>query len=165
MIKYQPDKILKKIAPPRKIERLLKGDFSVKKTALSFVDDIDFIDKSKVIDTALKVVDSYQNRIAKEGLDSGKSASKELASEIKDDPKLLIQRVQNEVVFQMKEAIADKYSGEFYVWTPSSAETPDPEHQLNYGKTFQIGSGEMPGDRYGCQCGMEILVKETQLNL
>lgn len=156
MIRYLPDNLLKRIAPEKKIEKLMSKKVTLKKTALSFVDDIDFLDKESIEDTALKVIKGYKQRIK---LDSAEK------TEILDDPKNLINRVQNEVVFQVKEAIAEKYDGEFYIWLPSDAEEPDPEHQLNYGKKFQVGVGEMPGDRYGCRCGMEILVPESKLSL
>lgn len=155
-IVYDPKKMLKKIAPESKIKKLVSSKASLNKTALSFVDDIDFISKKNIATTALKVMKSYKERI-KNGTDT--------KSEIKDDPALLINRVQNEVVFQVSEGIRENYSGEYYVWLPSDAEEPDPEHQLNYGKTFKIGDGEMPGERYGCRCGMEILVKQTELEL
>lgn len=166
MIHYDPKKLLKKIAPQSKIERLLKGNVSLKKTALSFVDSVDFLDRKKVTEVALNVVDSYQKRIAKAQAETGeRSAGTEIKNEILDDPKLLIQRVQNEVIWQVKEEIKKSYSGEPYEWLPSSANEADPEHALNYGKIFIVGEGEMPGDRDGCQCGMNILVKETQLDL
>ena len=44
---------------------------------------------------------------------------------------------------------------------PSDAKNPDPEHQLLYGKIFRVGEGDkdgnMPGERYGCRCGIEWL--------
>lgn len=79
--------------------------------------------------------------------------------------KQAIQRIQNNAVFEIAQSIKENYSGESYEWLPSDADEPDPEHQLNYGKIFQVGVGEMPGDRYGCKCGMNILVKETKLTL
>jgi len=166
-IDYDPKKLLKKIAPKAKIERMLKGNVTLKKTALNFVDEVDFIDKKAVTEVALKTVQSYKLRQAKAVAEAGfdKSAGKEVAAEILDDPKLLIQRVQNEVIWQISKAIGEKYEGEQYEWLPSDAEEPDPEHQLNYGKVFTIGDGEMPGERYGCKCGMRILVKQTQLKL
>jgi hypothetical protein len=84
------------------------------------------------------------------------------------DPKQLIQRVQNEVIFQVHEGIKEKYSGTKARWLPSDADEPRPEHQLNYGKTYVIGEGidgVEPGDEYGCRCGVEILTDETQLDL
>lgn len=160
-IVYEPKKWLKKIAPEAKIKRLLNADLNLKKAALSFVDSVDFIDKSSVVDTALKVVRSYNARLDKL---EGKESAQEL-KEIKADPKLLIQRVQNEVVTQIADGIKEKYEGERYEWLPSDAEEPDPEHQLNYGKIFIVGEGEMPGERPGCQCGMHILVNESELRL
>lgn len=166
-IVYDPSKMLRKIAPKGKIEKLMKSNLSLKKTALSFVSDIDFLDKASIVDTVLKVIKNYKEREAKAVVDADydKSAGKEFRDETLDDPKLLIQRVQNEVVWQVKEAIKTSYDGEEYEWLPSDADEPDPEHQLNYGKIFVVGDGEMPGDRDGCKCGMRILVKETQLEL
>lgn len=166
-IKYEPSKLLQKIAPEKKIKRLLTGGVSLKRTALSFIDAVDFIDRKRVTEVALKTVAGYKERIAKAVVDAGMSraAGAEEKSEILDDPKQLIQRVQNEVVFQISEEIKDKYAGEDYEWLPSDAEEPDPEHQLNYGKVFKIGEGEMPGERWGCRCGMNILVKQTKLQL
>lgn len=164
---YDPTKMLKKLAPEKRIKRTLKGDVSLKRSALSFVDSVDFIDKKAVTKVALKTVKGYQERIAKAQVEAGfeKSAGDAVADAIVADPKQLIQRIQNELVFQIKEGIKEKYEGERYEWLPSDADEPDPEHQLNYGKIFVVGEGEMPGDRIGCKCGMRILVKETELKL
>lgn len=166
MIRYDPKELIRKIAPDAKIEKLLKGDISLKKTALNFVDAVEFLDRKAVSKVALNTINGYQQRIAAAQADAGtKAAGKEIAAEILDDPKQLIQRVQNEVVYQVTQEIRSTYAGERYEWTPSDAEEPDPEHQLNYGKIFVIGEGEQPGDRIGCRCGMNILVNETQLEL
>jgi hypothetical protein len=92
----------------------------------------------------------------------------ELKDEIMADPKQLIQRVQNEVVFQIHEGIKTKYRGQKGRWLPSDAEDPRPEHQKNYGKVYTIGEGidgVEPGDEYGCKCGVEIITDETELDL
>jgi hypothetical protein len=156
MIKYQPDKLLAKIAPPSKIKKMLKGNLTLKKAALSFIDDIDFIDKKNVMDTALKVIKGYKKRIKDD------PSAKD---EIKADPKQLIQRVQNEVIVQVADEIKKKYDGSTYTWLPSDADEPRPEHQLNYGLEFMIGEGEMPGDEWGCRCGMEINSSDSSLDL
>ena len=156
MIKYDPSKLLRKVAPDRKIEKALTGKLSLKKSALAFTSEFDFLDEKSIARVALKTIKGYKKRA---------KGDPDLKSELLDDPKQLIQRVQNEVVFQVATEIKDRYSGEFYVWLPSDADEPDPEHQLNYGKKFQVGVGEMPGDRYGCRCGMEILVDDTKLDL
>ncbi len=105
---------------------------------------------------ALKTIKGYRQRV---------NEDPELKEEILSDPAQLVQRVQNEVVFQVADEIKSSYGGESYTWLPSDADEPDPEHQLNYGKIFQVGDGEMPGDRYGCKCGMEIHVDESSLSL
>lgn len=155
-ITYDPKKLLQKIAPESKIKKMLSSKVTLKKTALNFVDAVDYIDRKSVSKVALKTIKEYKKRI---------KADKDIKSELLDDPKQLIQRTQNEVLFQVSELIKENYTGEQYEWLPSDAEEPDPEHQLNYGKIFTVGDGEMPGERYGCRCGMNILVKQTQLEL
>lgn len=156
-IKVEPSKIIQRFASNKKVKKLFasKG-VSLNRTALSFVNELDFLNKKDVTKVALEVIKNYKKRVKAD------SDQKDL---IKKDPKLLIQRVQNEVVLQMTEKIKDSYAGEKYRWLPSDAEEPDPEHQLKYGKIFIVGQGEMPGDRIGCRCGMEILVDEKELNL
>jgi hypothetical protein len=156
MIRYLPSEILKKVAPESKIGRALKSNLSLKKTALVNANLFDFLDTKAIARVAAKTVKGYKARVEEDP---------ELKSELASDPAQLVQRVQNEVVWQVKEEIKDIHSGEFYIWLPSDADEPDPEHQLNYGEKFQIGVGEMPGDRYGCRCGMEILVDDSSLDL
>lgn len=156
MIKYEPSKLIRKIAPEKKIEKLLRGNLTLKKAALSFTEDFDFLDEKAITRVALKTIKGYKKRV---------KLDPDLKEDLLADPKQLIQRVQNEVITQVAEEIREKYAGEFYVWLPSDADEPDPEHQLNYGEKFQVGVGEMPGDRFGCRCGMEILVSDSSLNL
>lgn len=158
MAVFDPASMLKKIAPRAKIKRMISSRMSVKRTALAIVDaaaetEIGLIDKKKVIDTALKTVAGYQKRIEE-------ATSTEVRDQILDDPKQLIQRVQNEFVFQAQKKLQEQYKGQRARWLPSSADEPDPEHQKNYGKEYIIGEGidgEEPGDRFGCKCGVEIL--------
>ena len=169
-IVYDPSKMLKKIAPEAKIKRMVSGNLSLKRTAMSFVNGIDFLDKKAIAKVASKTVRGYQERAAKASIDAGyeRSSGDKVESEILDDPKQLIQRVQNEVVFQVSQQIKEQYKGERYEWLPSDAEEPDPEHQLNYGKIFVLGENDYEGREFGtdgCKCGMRILVNETQLKL
>jgi hypothetical protein len=162
-IRYLPRELLKRLVPKKKIEKLVTQRFTLNRATLNVLADANFLSKSTLEDVALKVIKQYKNKF-EDSVGSGESEA-QAAEDALNDKKLMVQRVQNSVVFQIKEEIKDQYFGEFYRWLPSSAETPDPLHQLNYGKTFQIGKGEMPGDRWGCQCGMEILVQEKKLQL
>lgn len=155
-IVYSPSDLLNEIAPKERIEKMLTKNVTLKKTALSFVKKIPYIDEDAVSKTALKVVKNYKARIKDESASS---------DELTTDPKLLVQRVQNEVIFQVKEIIKENYAGEKYEWLPSDAMEPDPLHQLNYGQVFIVGEGEMPGDRIGCRCGMRILTEDNELQL
>lgn len=162
-IRYLPTELLKKIAPKKAIEKLVTNKLTLNRAALSMVSKATVISKKNVETVALKVIKSYKASFKDEVADGASAA--EATEEALNDRKLLTQRVQNNVIFQIKEEIADQYSGEYYEWLPSDAETPDALHQLNYGETFQIGVGEMPGDRYGCRCGMNILVPDKKLSL
>jgi hypothetical protein len=162
---YNPTKLLKRIAPAKKIKKLLSGRLTLNKAALSFFSDVPFISKSMVMDSAINAINNYKDRYEKDKITK---------KEVVEDPALLINRVQSAVINQISTEIKDEYRGEFYIWLPSSADVPDPQHQLNYGKRFQIGKrtgkgapegGKIPGERWGCQCGMEILVPEKRLVL
>lgn len=167
MIRYDPLELLKRIAPKSKIKKLVSSRLTLKKAALSFVNDIEALSKDSVRKVALKTIKSYQERRAREVVEAGldPAAGRELAKDITANPKLLIQRVQNEVIWQISQEIKTQYRGESYIWLPSDADEPDPEHQLNYGKTFIVGDGEMPGERIGCRCGMQIITDDTRLSL
>lgn len=162
-IKYRPDDMLRKIAPKAKVDKLVSGRLTLNKAVLSQLADADFLSKKALERTALRTLKQYKARYQDEK-DSGLSTSEAL-DEATNDNKLMINRVQNTVVNEVAKEIKDQYRGEYYTWLPSDAVTPDPLHSLNYGKRFQIGKGEMPGDRYGCRCGMAILVDETKLDL
>jgi hypothetical protein len=162
-IRYNPTDLLKKIAPAKKLKRLVTQSLTLNKAVLSMFDDIEFISKSKLKTTALKTIRQYKDRFKEERKDGLTVA--EATQETLADKALMVSRVQNAVVSQVADDIQDEYSGEFYIWLPSDADTPDPQHQLNYGKKFQIGKGEFPGERFGCRCSAEILVKETKLQL
>lgn len=156
-IKVEPSELVNSFASSKKIKRMFASrGLNLKRTALAFLNQYDFLDKTSVLEIALRVIRDYDKRLAKEGVTQ---------KDIKKDPKLLVQRVQNEVVTQVSDRIRTKYRGKKYRWLPSNAEEPDPQHQLRYGKIYTIGRGEMPGDRYGCKCGMEILVDDDNLNL
>lgn len=152
-----PKKLLQKYAPKSKVKKLATQRLSLKKEVLKQVSRADFLSQKAIEEVAIRTLRGYKERLEKDP---------ELkASDITKDPKQLVQRVQNEVVLQITEKVRETYKGEYYIWLPSDAEEPDPEHQLNYGKKFRIDEGEMPGDRIGCRCGMEILVDETQLDI
>jgi hypothetical protein len=162
-IVYKPDKLLRKIAPAKKIERLVSGNLTLNKAVLSMFNDIPFISKGTIKDAALSTIKQYKKKYAdlkKEG-----EAAAIAKEETLNDKVLLVDRVQSAVIFEVSSEIKDQYLGEYYTWLPSSATEPDPEHQLKYGKRYQIGKGEQPGERWGCKCGMEILVPEKTLDL
>ncbi len=163
-IVYDPKQMLKNVAPDSKIKRLVSRRLDFKRAAMAFIDNISFIDKKAVANVALKTLKSYRQRRDAEAAIK-KADSQALEKELVQSPMQLIQRVQNEVIWQVSQEIKAQYRGEQYEWLPSDADEPDPEHQLNYGKIFTIGEGEMPGERIGCKCGMRILVKDSELKL
>jgi hypothetical protein len=163
MIKYLPNEFLRKVAPEAKVKKLVTGRLTLNRAVLSMLSDADFLSKGTLEKVALKTIKDYKETY-RENKEEGMEPA-EAKDEALNDKKDLINRVQNSVVLQITDEIRDQYAGEYYKWLPSSADTPSPLHQLKYGKKFQIGRGEMPGDRYGCRCGMQILVEETKLDL
>lgn len=160
-IKYFPKDLLKSIAPAKKIERLVTQKLTLNRLALSTLSDVSFLKKKDLREIVLKVIQEYRERYGDERA-AGASKAQALGDTL-NDKALMVQRVQNATAFQVAKKIKKTYRGDRYRWLPSDADEPDPLHQLNYGQIFRIGVGEMPGDRYGCRCGMEILTDETEL--
>lgn len=161
--------MLEKAAPESKIKRMVSSRFSVKRTILSTLGTRAFpLDNKSILSVALKTLKGYKDRLAEASDALSKSAVGEIKDEILADPRQLIQRVQNAVVYQVHQGIKQKYAGEKARWLPSDSEDPRPEHQAHYGKIYTIGEGidgEEPGDLPGCKCGVEIITDETQLRL
>lgn len=170
-IVFDPNSMLKRIAPKAKLKRMVNSRLGLKRTILANIgtDEIP-IDNGTLAKVARDTLLGYKERMAKAVADNNfeRSAGTEVKEEILKDPKQLIQRVQNEVVYQVHQGIKEKYGGQRARWLPSDSEEPRPEHQAHYGKIYIIGEGIdgiEPGDEYGCKCGVEILTDETKLDL
>jgi hypothetical protein len=151
------------MASKKRVKELVKKDLGLKKAALNSIEGVNVLDKKTLQDVALKVLEGYRERV--EVLREQGYTKAEAVASFQKDPKLLVQRVQNATSYEISQRIKETYEGEFFIWLPSTAVVPDEEHAKKYGKRFRIGVGEMPGDRYGCQCGMEILVDAKRLKL
>ncbi len=162
-IRFLPREFAKKLAPKKLVRKLLTRKLSVNKATLSMLAQTPYIKKDTLEEIAIKVIRGYKENIQQEVDDGATVAEAETA--VVADKVLLVQRVQNSLVHEVAKKVKSVYRGEFYIWLPSEAVIPDPIHQLNYGKTFQLGVGEAPGDRYGCQCGMDIQTTDTQIDI
>lgn len=143
--------------------KLVTNRLTLNRAAVTTLSNSGVLSKKTLETIAIKVIRGYRAAYGDERLNG---ASKEEATdEALNDRKQMVQRVQNASVHEIAKEIKKQYRGEFYTWLPSEAETPRPLHQLNYGRKFQLGRGDMPGEEPGCQCGMNILVDETKLEL
>ena len=163
MITINPDELLRRYAPAKRIERLITEGFSINKAILRAFEDIDFIDPKKLQEVILKAQKYYKQKYSM--LRRTGETIKDSKKEAFAGKKLLVNRVQSTVLFFVSEEITEKYKGEFYRWLPSESDEPRPEHQLKYGKTYRIGEGVMPMEEYNCKCGMEILTDDEKLTL
>lgn len=163
MIRYSPTKLLKKVAPRRRVAKLLNDRLAINQTILGMLSDMGVVSQSAISSVALKTARQYRRRVRDE-IKGGATAA-EARDDVLGEKGLLVARIQAAIVTEIAGGIRDQYAGESYTWLPSDSEEPDPEHQLNYGKRFRIGEGEMPGERWGCKCGMDIHVEDTELQL
>ncbi|MDR3112766.1 MAG: hypothetical protein LBU09_00135 [Endomicrobium sp.] len=151
-IVFNPRKIVNKVLP-KAGEDLLTGNLRFKdkfKQSLLRLDYITNKDLKHTIDGSLKFYKGKISELKGEGV-------KNYKAEALNGGKLLNARLSDLVVEKASADIKEKYAGKKYVWLPSDAEEQDMVHALNYGKTFTVGEGEQPGERYGCRCAMEIL--------
>ncbi len=162
-IKYQPKKILKKMAPDALIERLVTKKLTLNRATLLMLERTGILSKKELQRVAMKVIKEYKRTYRDEILDG--ATKKAALEEAIGDRRLMVQRIKNASVSEITDRVKRRYRGEFYIWLPSTAVNPDPKHMKKYGKRYRIGRGESPGDRYGCQCGMQIYVDESRLEL
>lgn len=163
--KFYPDRFLKQVMPKSfYTQGLVSKNFTLQKGAISAINRARLatgrpIDKT-VYDVLLQYKAKYKDLIAAE--DFGKAQAFEAAL---NGENLLRQRIEQAVIFDKIQDLKAQHKGEYYRWMPSSAENPDPQHGLLYGKIFRVGEGDkdgnMPGERYGCQCGIEWIDSDT----
>ncbi len=163
MAKIYPETFTKKL--PKgffKEDLLTKKNLSLRIKASQALILTTDVSKEDLQNTVLKVSNFYKNKIddlKEEGLPKAKAEFLATNGEA-----LLKQRIENLVVFAGVQTIKENNEGEYYRWLASSSSNPDPQHQLLYGKVFKVGEGDdegnMPMERYGCNCGMEILATE-----
>lgn len=162
-IKYEPKKILKKMASKKKVEELVTDKLTVNRAALNGVQSVGVLSKKQLEFVALNVIKKYREKaeaLTEEGL-----TKSEAREEVLENKKLLLQRVNMAILWETTQKIKELYAGEKYRWLESTSEEKNKKHKRKVGKIFTIGKGEMPQDNYGCKCGMEILVDAKRLNI
>lgn len=159
--RFDPQTWLKRVFP-KGIEKsgLLNDKLEIKKTYLKALVRATAVSQRKLTQEIYKTVEFYlekEERLKAQGV-------KAFKQEALNGQALLTERIKNFLVYSEVQAQKKAHKGRMYRWLPSSAEEPDPEHQLLYGKVFREGEGDkegyMPGERWGCQCGIEWLDDE-----
>ncbi|WP_428060215.1 hypothetical protein [Candidatus Avelusimicrobium stercoris] len=159
--RFIPGRWLEKIFP-KGIEKsgLLSDNLEIKKRYLQALVRATSLSGREITAEVYKTVDFYEQKEA-----ALKAAGvKAFKQETLNGQELLKARLKNFLVYSEIQRQRKEHKGRMYRWLPSNANEPDPEHQLLYGKIFREGEGDkdgnMPGERWGCQCGIEWLADE-----
>lgn len=158
---FKPEKFLKYALPVGFFKKsILNRKNDLKAQEVRAIITATTLSKRELKATTNKVIDFYEKKMQ----DLKKSGDRSFRKDALNGEKLLKNRIENLVLFNEVQNIKKDYKGSYYRWLPSSSENPDPEHQLLYGKIFKVGEGDadgnMPSERYGCKCGMEILTEK-----
>lgn len=156
--RFIPGRWLEKIFP-KGIEKsgLLSDNLEIKKRYLQALVRATSLSGREITAEVYKTVDFYEQKEA-----ALKAAGvKAFKQEALNGQELLKARLKNFLVYSEIQRQRKEHKGRMYRWLPSNANEPDPEHQLLYGHIFREGEGDkdgnMPGERWGCQCGIEWL--------
>lgn len=145
--------------------RLLNSDLELKQLALQAILKATNLSEREVEATVYKVVDNYEKKMK----DLKKKKVRAFKAKALNNEVLLKDRIENLVLWNEVQHLKEEHQGQYYRWLPSSSKIPDPEHQLLYGKIFKVGEGDkegnMPSERYGCKCGMQILTAKEAKEL
>lgn len=164
--RFDPGAWLGKIFP-KGIEKygLLDDGLDIKKRYLKALVRATSLSGRKISAEVYKTVEFYA---AKESALKA-AGEKAFKAEALNGQSLLTQRLKNFLVYSEVQEQRKHHKGRMYRWLPSAAAEADPEHQLLYGKIFREGEGDkdgnMPGERWGCQCGIEWLDEAEDLIL
>lgn len=159
--RFDPSAWLNKVFP-KGMEKsgLLTDGLDIKKRYLKALARASGISGRKITAEVYKTVEFYAEK--EEALKA--AGERAFKAEALNGQALLTQRLKNFLVYTEVQEQKKQHQGRMYRWLPSSAAEPDPEHQLLYGKIFREGTGDkdgyMPGERWGCQCGIEWLDDE-----
>ena len=155
---FLPDHFLRSVLPKGFWTRtLLTREGDPKAAMKKAIVTATILSNRELTSTYTSVISQYEDKMAKlkaEGIRAYKSTALNGES-------LLRNRITGLIIYNEVQEQKKQNKGRRYRWLPSSALEPDPEHQLLYGQIFNEGEGDgegnMPGERYGCQCGIEWL--------
>jgi hypothetical protein len=162
---FLPDEFLDEVLPVKTWKkRFVTGpvdDLKVKQSIIKTLVVAGVINKKELTATITNVLTGYKARAHK----LEKVGVRAYKAEAINNEALLKQRVKDTLVYAQVQTEKKEHAGQYYRWLPSSAINPDFEHQSLYGEIFRVGQGDkdgnMPGERFGCQCGIEWLEQET----
>lgn len=155
---FLPDKFLKTALPRGFWNRtMLTRNVDPKQTVIKTIVTATAVTKRELDGTYRRAIKFYDDKMARLE-DEGIKAYKRDALH---NEELLKARLKQLIVWNEVQVLKKEHKGQYYRWLPSGAKEPRPEHQLLYGKIFKVGEGDshgfMPGEDWGCQCGIEWL--------
>ena len=166
---FYPKEFLKKVLPKGFWRKELLNKFEIKKEYLRALTTSKAINGRKIKASIYRTIAEYENKyksliVAAGGNLTKSKAYNEAYNEAVKEEALVKQRIENAVVYDEVQELKKEHAGANYRWLPSDAQKARPQHQLLYGKIFKVGEGDsngnMPGEDYGCRCGLEFLDEE-----
>jgi hypothetical protein len=160
---FYPKEFLRKALPKGFWKKdLLNNKFGIKRECLRAITTAKAINGRKIKASIYRTITEYESKY-KSLIDEGLSKSKAYNEAVNEEV-LVKQRIENAVLYDEVQELKEEHAGGSYRWLPSSSGKARPQHQLLYGKIFKVGCGDsngnMPGEDYGCRCGLEFLGKE-----
>lgn len=150
---FDPETWLKLHLPANFRKKLLTRKLTLKDGIIKSLLITSAVDKKGLEGVIFESVDKYLKKLETLKEEENKHA----LAEATNGEKMLKTRIENYLIYEESQQIKKENMGKRYIWLPSSAEVPRPEHQLKYGKEFIIGQGEFPNEAYGCKCGFTII--------
>ena len=142
------------------VKKILRNSGGAKKGALlelKIYADLYGLDANELIYRFEKNIDFYNKEYKTNNpdLSTKQRASAQQAA--------LVKSFENTVITSDLENFQKQNIDKLFRWLPSGAKQPDDRHMQFYGKTYAVANppdGELPGQRPGCQCGLELLQDE-----
>src|SRR5688572_8717274 len=108
-IRFQPSKLLRKVAPKKTVAKLVSQKLTLNRTAVTMLSKSGVLKKKKLEEIAIKVIRGYRKAYGDERK-AGASVV-EATAEALNGKKQMVQRVQNAVVHEIAEDVKREYRG------------------------------------------------------
>lgn len=157
---FLPEEFLRQVLPKSFFTKgIVTSKMKANQIVLRSLYRLNFVNNKDIFMSVFSALDIYLKKY-KAIIEEEKITKPLAVKEALSSQALIKNRVENLILWSKAQEIREDRKGDYYIWLPSRSKEPRPEHQLRYGKVYQVGKGILPMEEYGCKCGLRFLTQK-----